>query len=159
MCSTSCACTCAHLRVVQDTPAAVGVPWSETLAAGWVLTADLHWHPGELQWGRVAQPNIKLYIMYYLIYFKSAMKKKMKAQICLYLQVLLLNTWQPQSSVSGTVCSLGLWGRRVRALWYTVLPIYAGIDWHWLARLLRDQSAQPGQIPSSCRHGNSKARQ
>lgn len=69
-------------------------------------------------------------------------KKKVKVQICLFLQVLLLNAWQPQSNVTGTVCSFGL-----RALWYTVLPIYAGIDWHWLARLPRDQSTQPGQIP------------
>ena len=37
------------LHVVQDTPATVGVSGAKTFAAGGVLSAVLHWNPGQLQ--------------------------------------------------------------------------------------------------------------
>ena len=60
MCACVCACVCVcvcvrvcvcvgYSHVMQYTPATVGVSRAQTLAAGGVLSAVLHWNPGQLQ--------------------------------------------------------------------------------------------------------------
>lgn len=84
-------------------------------------------------------------------------QKNRKAQICRYLQVLLLNAWQLQSNVTGTVCRLGLWGDR--SVHYDIQPCQfalalIGTDWHdcWGTKAHRGKA---GVDPSSYRYGNS----
>lgn len=138
-----------YLRIVEDTPAAVGISRTKTLAAAWILTTGLHWHPWQLQRDRKIEEN----------HLSTTSKRKFICKFIFYQHSFSWKCLTASIFPPSSICEKWPLGKIVtyHEIWpYQLKLALTGTDWHesWVTRFRRQNRGRSRSPSSAGYYGN-----